>query len=168
MWNKIAFLCADPWESFLPSAFQSCGREYYQWIQEMTVLREVNSYCREHLEIYGETEVSGGAELFPECRKCLQLLYVQSGRRQMIEQVFQKADVVIMGLPGCKKEFDKIFMRIFPWKDQIKFFWNSHICRDEKFIKELCREYKLHDAQIFEIKRSVDGKLENPFISGIC
>lgn len=160
MWNKIAFLSVNPWESFLPLQFQSYGREYYRWMQEMIALRDVNPYCQERLEIYGEAELPDENKLFLECGKDLQLLYVQSGRRQIIEKIFQKADVVVMGLPGCKKEFDKTFMTIFPWKDQIKFFWDSHICRDEEFILQLCREYKLHAAQIFQIERSTDGKLK--------
>lgn len=160
MENKIAFLCVNPWENFLPSVFQSSSREYYLWMREMVVLQKIKPYCRERLEIYGEQKNSDAEKLFSDHRKGLQLLYVQSSCSRVIEAVFQKADVVVMGLPGCKKEFDKTFMMIFPWKDQIKFFWDSHICRDEKFIMELCREYKLHAAQIFEIKRDIDGKLK--------
>lgn len=160
MWNKITFLCVNPWESFLPFSAQSCGREYYLWMQEMSALQNVKPSCQERREIYGESKSPEGEEIFSKNKSKLQLLYIQSGRRKVIEEVFQKSDMVIMGLPGSKKEFDKIFMTILPWKDQIKFFWDSHICRDEKFIRELCREYKLHRMQIFEIKRNADGKLK--------
>lgn len=159
MENKIAFLCVNPWENFLSPIFQSSSREYYHWIREMVVLQKIKPYCQELLEIYGEYKFSDAEKLFSDRRKGLQLLYVQSSCGRVIEEVFRRADVVVMGLPGCKKEFDKTFMTIFPWKDHIKFFWDSHICRDETFIMELCREYKLHAAQIFEIKRDIDGNL---------
>lgn len=160
MWNKIAFLCVTPWESFLPSMFQSCGREYYRWMKEQIGLQKVPSRCLEKLEVYGESWNDSEIEVFLESEAVLQLLYIQSTHEAVIDAVFRKADIVVMGLPGCKKEFDHIFMMIFPWKDRIKFFWNSHICRDEKFIAELCREYKLHEKQIFQIERGNDGKLK--------
>lgn len=158
--NKIAFLCVTPRESFLPPMFQSCVKEYYLWVKEQVALLQWNLDCQEQMELYGESQSLENCELFPESRKGIQLLYIQSSRKPVIAEVFRRADIVVMGLPGCKKEFDRMFMTIFPWKDRIKFFWNSRICRDEEFIRELCGEYKLHAAQIFEIQRGMDGKLK--------
>lgn len=160
MLNKIAFLCVNPWERFLPVAFQSCGREYYQWMCSQALLRDFRPYCREWIETYGETGNFEGRELFTECGNELQFLYVQSNRRQLVEKVFEASDLVIMGLPGCRKEFEKIFIPVLPWKDKIMFLWDRRICRDEDFFKRLCSEYKLREAQMIEIKRGIDGELK--------
>ena len=110
MENKIAFLCVNPWENFLSPVFQSSSREYYRWIREIVVLQKIKLYCQEWIEIYGEQKYSDADNFFSDHKKGLQLLYVQSNCSRVIEEVFQKADVVVMGLPGCKKEFDKTFM----------------------------------------------------------
>lgn len=151
--KRIVILCVDPWESFLPPTFQSYGREYYQWAADLPLLREENSYCQERIEIYGESESFQRKEIFLEGEKKQQILYVQSNRKEVLEEVFEQADLVIMGLPGCKKAFDKIFMVIFPWIDQIKFLWDKRICTDDTFLKELCMEYKISERQIIEIEK---------------
>lgn len=151
MLNKVAFLCADPWECFLPEAFQSYSRIYYQWVKKLAVLKNIKLCCKEYIDIYGEAEGGFENELFSATDDMLQLLYVQSSRKEFIGEVFQKADLVIMGLPGSRKEFDKIYMSVFPWKDEILFLWSSHISRDQEYINRLSRECMLRKEQIIEI-----------------
>lgn len=156
MGTKIALLCVNPWEGFLPMAFQSCGREYYERIREMSVFWQRTLYCQECVEVYGESVICENRDFFSEYREQTQLLYIQSGSMRMIEKVFQKADVVMMGLPECKEEFDKSFMRIFPWKDQVKFLWHSQTHSEKKFVAKFCSEYKLNPAQLFELSFGED------------
>lgn len=151
MLNKVAFLCADPWECFLPAAFQSYSRNYYQWVKKLAVLKNIRLYCNEYTDIYGEAAGCSGQELFMEAGDKLQLLYVQSGRKELLKSLFRKADLVIMGLPGSRKEFDKIYMSIFPWKDDILFLWSSHINREQEYVHRLTRECMLRKEQIIEI-----------------
>ena len=155
MGNKIALLCVNPWEGFLSPEYQSCGREYYERLQKEAGLLDPAMYCRECVEVYGEPFLGGNGEVFGDCGELFQLSYVQSGNVRMIEEVFRKADVVLMGLPLCKEEFDRIFMRIFPWKDQVKFLWYSHTHSEKEFVSKLCRRYKLHPAQILELQRDI-------------
>lgn len=151
MLNKVAFLCADPWERFLPEAFQSYSRMYYQWVKKLAVLKNIKLCCKEYIDIYGEAEGCCENELFSEEGGKLQLLYVQSGRKELLKELFQAADLVIMGLPGSRKEFDKIYMSVFPWKDEILFLWSSHISRDLEYINRLSRECMLRKEQMIEI-----------------
>ena len=153
METKIVFLCVDPWEGFLLPGYQSYGREYYQCITGTNLLREENSYCQERIEVYGESEGFCNTPLFSKTDDEVQILYVQSGRKEVLKEVFQKADIVMMGLPRSKKEFDKIYMTVFPWIDRIKFLWDKRICEKKTFLKELCMKYKLSESQFIEIEK---------------
>lgn len=152
MLNKVAFLCANPWEKFLPASFQSYSRNYYQWIKEMASLKNIKLHCREYIDFYGDLVGEPEKELFFENSENLQLLYVQSDRRELLEKIFRTADLVIMGLPGSRKEFDKIYMSVFPWKDEILFLWGKHISRDLTYVDRLMRECMLKKEQLIEIE----------------
>lgn len=158
--NKIAFLCVTPMEGFLSPAFQSSVREYYQWIHDQAVVKSAGFQCREHIDTYGEAEKHNKAELFVPTEERKQLLYIQSNRGELVKEVFEKSDLVIMGISGCRREFDKIFMPVFPWKDQVLFFWDQQICRGYDYIRKICNEYKLRESQLIELERNVYGKLK--------
>ena len=160
MLKKIAFLCVTPMEGFLSSAFQSNVREYYQWMYDKIRLKSVDFYCRERIEAYGEAGVRNAEELFLPEEDITQLLYIQSNRKELLKEVFEKSDLVVMGLSGCRREFDKIFMPVFPWKDQVLFFWDQQICRDAGYIRQICNEYKLREAQLIKLERNAYGKLK--------
>ena len=151
MLNKVAFLCVNPWESFLPVTFQSYSKHYYEWIKEMAVLKNVELHCREYIERYGVFEKEAENVLFPENCDNLQLLYVQSARKDLLEQIFQTADIIIMGLPGSRKEFDKIYMSVFPWINEILFLWGKHTGKDAQYVDRLVRECMLKKEQLIEI-----------------
>lgn len=152
MLNKIVFLCVNPWESFLPAAFQGCTRSYYQWICEETPLREEMMYCQEQIALYGEPEILQGEQLFEERKGVLQIIYVQSHQKELLQKVFETADLVIAGISGSKRECDKVFMNILPWKEKILFLWDDRIC-DKGFLRQIKREYGLTDRQILEAKK---------------
>lgn len=158
--NKIAFLCVTPLEGFLSPAFQSSVREYYQWMYNQAVLKSIEFQCRERIDTYGEAEKNNMKELFMPVEDRKQILYIQSNRKELVREVFKKADLVIMGLSGCRREFDKMFMPVFPWKDKIIFFWDQQICRGEEYIRQICNEYKLRESQLIELERNAYGKLK--------
>lgn len=151
MLNKVAFLCVNPWEKFLSPALQSYSRNYYQWLKAVADLKNIKLHCREYIDIYGAGVKEVEKELFLKECETFQLLYVQSDRREIIENLFRTADLVIMGLPGSRKEFDKIFMSVFPWKDEILFLWGNHISRDIQYVNKLVRECMLRKEQLIEI-----------------
>lgn len=152
MFKKIAFLCVNPLGNFLQPALQGCIRECYQWTRSEALLREENLYCQEKIEVYGETKIPYGKNMFGEQAETLQLLYVQSGRKELLEKVFSLADVVFVGLSGNKNECDKIFLTILPWIERAVFLYDNRIC-DEKYLKQIQGEYKLKDIQLMEMKK---------------
>lgn len=152
MFKKIAFLCVNPLGNFLQPALQGCIRECYQWTRSEALLREENLYCQEKIEVYGETKIPYGKNMFGEQAETLQLLYVQSGRKELLEKVFSLADIVFVGLSGNKNECDKIFLTILPWIERAVFLYDNRIC-DEKYLKQIQGEYKLKDIQLMEMKK---------------
>lgn len=169
MLNKVAVLCADPWEKFWPPAFQSHSRTYYQWIKNMAAKKSIKIHCKEYVDTYGAAVEIKEKPLFLEACEEFQLLYVQSDRQRLLENIFRNADLVIMGLPGCRKEFDKIFMSVFPWKDDIMFLWGNHISRDYGYVDKLIRECTLRKEQLIEIggeSRNASGYEKAPVLNG--
>ncbi|MBO5160565.1 MAG: hypothetical protein J6B94_13475 [Lachnospiraceae bacterium] len=150
--KKIAFLCLNPWETFLPPTFQRCVKDYYQWTRRQALLREESLYCQEKIEVYGEPKISRGKKAFGENEETLQLLYVQSSQKEIIEEVFAMADVVFVGMSGSKKECDRRFLMVLPWQEKTIFLWDGRIL-DERFLEQIQREYKLRDNQLMEIKQ---------------
>ena len=152
MFKKIAFLCVNPLGNFLPPTLQGGIRECYQWTRSEALLREENLYCQEKIEVYGESKIPYGKTMFGECRETLQLLYVQSSQKEILEEVFSLADIVFVGLSGSKKECDKIFLKILPWIEKTVFLFDERIC-DEKYLKQIQNEYKLKNIQLMEMKK---------------
>lgn len=152
MMNKIAFLSVNPWESFLPYSFQSCGRQYYDRVKEHAILRRMMPECREFVDLYGELFCGLEKPFFSPEPELLQLLYVQSCRLSVLEQLFREADLVIAGISGSREEFERLCMAVYPWKDKVFFLWDSHICRDEEFPEKLFRECRLRKAQMLELR----------------
>ena len=151
MFNKIVFLCVSPWESFLTPTSQSYGKNYYEWFKNILIMKNIKLSYREYIDIYGASNGESEEGIFLESCERIQLLYVQSDRKELLEKIFQTADLVIMGLPGSRGEFDKIYMSVFPWKDEILFLWGSHIARDSEYITRLVRECMLKREQFIEI-----------------
>ena len=52
MLEKIVFLCVNPWEGFLPPAFQSGGKEYFQWICKQALLKNMKIISKEKIVLY--------------------------------------------------------------------------------------------------------------------
>ena len=152
MFKKIAFLCVNPLGNFLRPTLQGCIRECYQWTRSEALLREENLYCQEKIEVYGETKIPYGKNMFGERAETLQLLYLQSSRKELLEKVFSLADIVFVGLSGSKRECDKIFLTTFPWIEKTVFLFDERIC-DEKYLKQIQREYKLKNIQLMEMKK---------------
>lgn len=152
MFKKIAFLCVNPLENFLPPALQGYIKDYYQWARSEVLLREENLYCQEKIEAYGETKIPYGKKMFGEREETLQLLYVQSSQKELLEEVFTLADIVLVGMSGSKKECDKVFLTILPWIEKTMFLFDERIC-DEKYLKQIQCEYKLRASQMIEMKK---------------
>lgn len=109
-------------------------------------------YCKERIAIYGETENPLEENLFQNRRGIVQVLYLESHQKELIEKAFKGADLVIVGISGSKKECDKLFMSILPWKEKALFLWDERVC-DESFLKKIKREYGLKSIQMMEIKK---------------
>lgn len=153
MLNKVIFLCVNPRECFLTSAFQSHAKDYYGWFKKYLELNNIKLDCREYIELYGNTKKIEFEHFFQENSGKSQLLYIQTDQRDILNKIFQKDNLVIMGLPGSKKEFEKMYLSIFPWKNEILFLWGSHIGKDETYIRKLSRECMLTEAQFFEFEK---------------
>ena len=99
MLNKVAVLCADPWEKFWPPAFQTHSKNYYQWIKSMAAQKNIKMYCKEYIDTYGISNHMKEINLFLEDCEDFQLLYVQSDRQELLENIknFKK---------GVDKEFN--------------------------------------------------------------
>lgn len=153
--NKIAFLCAHPWENFLPFSFQTCGKEYYQKAKEQLLSYRLKTGCREYVEIYGEPFRMPEMPLFGFQEDYLQLLYIQCSRLSVLEKLFEEADLVIMGLSGSREVAEKLCMFVYPWKEKVLFLWDSHICREEDYTERLVKELKFHRSQFMEIRKGM-------------
>lgn len=152
MFKKVAFLCVNPLENFLPPAFQGNVRDYYQWMRGEALLREENLYCQERIEIYGESKIPYGKKVFGESAETLQLLYVKSCQKKIIEEVCAHADLILVGMSGSKKECDRIYLTVLPWLEKVIFLFDGRICGEE-YLGQMEREYKLKTAQMMEIKK---------------
>lgn len=152
MLNKVVFLCANPWEGLSTLASQSYSKNYYEWFKNILIMKNIKFSYREYIDVYGVSDGETEEGMFLEGCEGLQLLYVQSDRKEILEKIFQTADLVIMGLPGSRLEFDKIYMSVFPWKDEILFLWGSHIGRDSEYVARLLRECMLKQEQFIEIR----------------
>ena len=163
MFKKIAFLSLNPLENFLPPALQGSIRDFYLWTLQEALLREENLYCQEKIETYGEARIPYGKRMFGEREETLQLLYVKSNQKELLEEVFVLADIVFVGMPGSQKERDKIFLSILPWIEKVGFLFDERIF-DERTIRQIQQEYKIDGAQIMEMKK-LPSFLTEAFIS---
>lgn len=152
MFKKIVFLCTDPWERFLSFGIQGHSRKYYEVGKLLMKMKNLEPLCKEYIDIYGEPEIQTPANLFENDRKDPQLVYIQSQRRELLKKIFHEADMVIMGIPGNKKEFEKIYLKILPWKEQILFLWNEQTWIGENDLDGLLQEFCLMKEQIIELK----------------
>lgn len=155
MMNKIAFLCVNPCERFLPFSFQSCGREYYRRVKEQAISRKWEVGCREYVDIYGEAICKPETPWFSNEEDRLQFLYIQSGRLCVLEEVLQEADLVITGFSGSRREMEKLYLTVYPWREKVLFLWDSHICRDEDFAERIVKDFKLRKAQVMEVRKGM-------------
>lgn len=153
MFNKIVFLCVDPWEKFLSHSVQGHSRTYFEAVKKQILLKKMKLQCRESVDLYGE--IAEDQKIFKKNSKMLQLSYIQSSRRERLEEVFRTADIVIMGIPESRKEFEKIYMTIFPWKDDILFLWSSQVIREPTYLNCLSREYMIRQEHVLDIKGSI-------------
>lgn len=153
MFNKIVFLCADPWEKFLSHNVQGHSRTYFEAVKKQILLKKIKLQCRESVDLYGE--IAENQAIFQNNSKMLQLSYIQSSRRERLEEVFRTADIVIMGIPGSRKEFEKIYTTIFPWKDDILFLWSSQVIREPAYLNRLSREYMIRQEQVLNIRGNI-------------
>lgn len=152
MSKKIAFLCLNPWESFLPPHFQGRSKAYYDYVCSAELLKEEMMYCKEHIEVYGENHKREQTPLFEAADDLPEILYVQSHQESVLRETFETADLVIVGLPGSKTECDKIFLTALPWKEKLIFVWDYRMDQVD-FIRQIQREYGLEGGQFMEAKK---------------
>ena len=153
MINKIAVVGATSWESFLPEFSRANAREYYQWLHQETHLRNINHNCQEQIEIYGDLFASDRKELFMDDYNGVQLLYLHGKQGKIFPVALTSADLVVVGMPRCRKTCDEIYLAVLPWKEKCLFFWDGRVSREDAFLKKIQREYKLNDNQIVEFKK---------------
>lgn len=153
MFKKIAFICANPLEKLLPTVSMGNVKEYYEWIYEQAVLLAEEPCCLNWIELYGNPPEKEMEELFLKDQRKLQLLYVQSHRRGLLEKVYETADKVLVGMSSNREECDRIFMTVFPWKEKSTFLWNNRISREPGFLKRIQAEYQLEENQIVQTKK---------------
>ena len=153
MIKKIAVVDANPWENFLPEFSRANARKYYEWLHHEAHLRGVNHNCRERTEIYGSTLQQNPAKWFHPHGEDLQLLYVQGKPREVLPGLLKEADLVVVGMPRCRKDCDQIYLSVLPWIEQILLFWDGRISREKEFLKRIKNEYKLNEKQIVEFKK---------------
>jgi hypothetical protein len=101
--------------------------------------------------------------MFGEREETLQLLYVKSNQKELLEEVFGLADIVFVGMPGSQKEREKIFLSILPWIEKVVFLFDERIF-DERTIKQIQQEYKIEDTQMMEMKK-LPSFLTEAFVS---
>ena len=153
MINKIAVVGANPWENFLPEFSRANAREYYEWLHQEAHLRNISHNCQEQVEIYGDLLVSNQIVWFEEEFEGVQFLYVQGKQEGILPVILREADLVVVGMPRCRKECDQIYLMVLPWIEKSLFFWDGRVSREKAFFKKIQREYKLKDKQIVEFKK---------------
>ena len=153
MINKIAVVGANPWENFLPEYSRADARKYYEWLQQVAFLRNINHNYHEQIEIYGESSVIHSKNCFLENYDGMQFLYVQGKQKRLLTTVLTTADLVVVGMPRCRKQCDQIYLTVLPWKEKSLFFWDGRVCREDAFFRRIQQEYKLDDKQIVEFKK---------------
>lgn len=149
---KIAVVCANPWENFLPFQCQGNARFFYQWLCEQSRQFHVHSRKREQMEMYGDLSLPDREAVFKEKTENLQIVYIQSHRREILETVLDTADLAIVGMPGMRKECDKIYLSVLPWKEKCVFLWDERTIREKSFFRQIQNEYKLETEQIAKFK----------------
>ena len=153
MINKIAVVSANPWENFLPEFSRTNAREYYEWLHREACLRNINYNCQEQIEIYGSFFLLDEKSWFLENYEGVQFLYVQGKQEAILPSALGNADLVVVGMPRCRKECDQIYLTVLPWKEKSLFFWDGRVSRGKEFFKRIQSEYKLNDKQIVEFRK---------------
>ncbi len=153
MYKKIAVVCMNPWETFLPEISQSNAKKYYEWLHQQAVLREVNPYCKEKIELYGDSSSEKQEALFSEETEELQFIYIQTKQEKLLEKVLGEADFILVGMPLNREECDRIYLTILPWIEKSIFIWDGRIGPGKEFFRKIQREYKIKDAQIMEMNK---------------
>ena len=95
---KIAVVCANPWETFLPFQCQGNARFFYRWLCKQSRRFCINSREEEQVAMYGVTPVSNKNAAFETKNRNLQIVYIQSHRREILEKILDEADKVIVGM----------------------------------------------------------------------
>ena len=153
MRTKIAVVCTNPWEKFLPVISQSNAKKYYEWLREQAVLREENTHCKEKIAMYGDMPNANQDNLFSEEKEEFQILYLQTNQEKLLEKVLNEADFILVGMPQDRKECDRIYLMILPWLEKSMFIWDGRISQGKEFLNKIEREYKLKKAQIVEMNK---------------
>lgn len=150
--RKIAIVCANPWETFLPPVSQGNAKKYYQWLHEQADSHKFVHCCQEKTAPYGDI-LSPASELsFLEDTTGTQFLYVQLKQKDLLKKVLQEADDVLIGMPANRTECDKIYLSLLPWIEKCIFLWDGRTGMGKEFYRRLQSEYKLESRQILEIK----------------
>lgn len=149
---KIAVVCANPWETFSPSGCQGNARSFYQWLCNRFQQFRLPSRQAKQVELYGMPPVSAPNTLFDKENKNLQIVYIESHRREILERILEEADMVVVGMPRVREECDRIYLQLLPWKEKCVFVWEENGCREDGFFKRIQKEYKLEKKQIEKLK----------------
>ena len=153
MYKKIAVVCVNPWEKFLPDHSQGNARYYYEWLHEEALLRNIDHDCKEQIELYGDFREQERKSKFLESIEIPQIIYLQGKQNALIASVLDFADVVIVGMPRNRKECDEVFLSVLPWKEKSLFLWDGRLGRENSFFRKIQREYQLCDNQMIELKK---------------
>lgn len=152
MLKRIVFLSVNPWENVQPIAAQGWTKNYYQQVCEQKYFHEDDFVLREQSAPYGGFLSDEKDDLFESLKGRIQILYVKSNQKEILQKVFEKADLVIVGIPASRKECDKVFMQLLPWLGKILFLWNGKLY-DQAVLKRLKREYGLAAWQFMEAEK---------------
>ena len=153
MYKKIAVVCTNPWERFLPFVLQSNAKKYYEWLHKQAVLRKENSYFREKITLYGDLIEAKQEPFFSEAIQGFQIIYIQTRHEEMLGKVFQEADFILVGMPQDKNECDRIFLLLLPWIEKCLFIWDGRSSQGDEFFRKIQREYKIKETQIMEMNK---------------
>lgn len=149
---KIAVVCANPWEAFLPPMFQGNAKEFYLWLFEQSKRFNKRLLGLEEIERYGDSIFQKKDKVFEEKVDNLQIFYVQSHQKERLKKILNEADRIVVGMPNIRKECDNVYLSVLPWKEKCIFLWEG-TCREVSFFEQIQNDYKLEKKQIVNFKR---------------
>ncbi len=154
MSKVITFLCVNPAEFFLQAQFSAFGRRQYEQMLQVTrywpYQIQSDDYCRCYGEAFRE---------FPETEKGsadYQFHYVQTQDYEIISRAFRRSDLVVFVVQGNLSDFDRIFSKVYRWKEKILIVWN----RPDDSMQNFAKKCQLSADRILKLHRTADEALK--------